>query len=359
MAKMKELASAGAAQMAIFSDFRLKTNLSKPFEVLIEPTVRCPMACKFCDLPTDTTFPKSQELSIDRWKEILDELKAYLPVFKSVYIGGGEPFFRKDLIDLIEYSHAIGVGTRTLTIGVFCTPALLDRIIASPMHSLKFSLHSSREDVHNRLVGRDVYKKSTGAIRYLRENGYEASLGVLCTVYRENVDHLGEIARLGADLGLDYMLFRPLLEQTVADRRTNLLDRVKPEVLQVEDMDVLRKSIDELKELKAEGLPIVDTEEQLDAIADIAQGGIGSKYGCTRMYESIAIKPNGNVDACGNMALGVLGNVAENSVSEVLSSAQAWSVRHGISRRCQCTGNIFVRRTVMSKTSLVLDLLRS
>src|SRR5690348_503118 len=167
MTEWRSLVGAARAQLAVYSDYRLKTNLSRPFEVLIEPTVRCPMACTFCDLPTDNTYPKANELPITRWMEIVEELKAYIPVFKSVYIGGGEPFFRKDLIELIEHAHKIGVGTRTLTVGMFCTPPLLDRILASPMDSLKFSLHSSREDVHNRLVGKDVFQRSTGAVRYL------------------------------------------------------------------------------------------------------------------------------------------------------------------------------------------------
>jgi MoaA/NifB/PqqE/SkfB family radical SAM enzyme len=138
---LRLIPSAATAQAAIYSDFHLGTRRSKPFMVLIEPTVRCPMACKFCDLPTDRTYPRRNELPIERWMRIIDELKAYIPTFRSVYIGGGEPFFRKDLIELIEYAHSVDVGTRTLTIGYFSDERLLDRLLASPMHSLKFSLH--------------------------------------------------------------------------------------------------------------------------------------------------------------------------------------------------------------------------
>jgi sulfatase maturation enzyme AslB (radical SAM superfamily) len=206
------------------------------------------------------------------------------------------------------------------------------------------------------LVGRSVFNRAVSAIKYLRDNGYQSSIGMLCTVYAENYDHLGEVARFGNDIGLDYIYFRPLFPQTVADRREDV-DRETVSDLMVPDLSVLKASIDELKDLKERGLPIADTDEQLDAIVGMADGSFVGKTGCKLMYESIHIKPNGNVDACGHMALGVLGNVATTPVADVLSAEQAWSVRHSVDRKCNCLGNLFVRRSLRSKTAAVLDLI--
>jgi MoaA/NifB/PqqE/SkfB family radical SAM enzyme len=351
---------AAKSQAAILSDFYLRTNLSKPHVVLIEPTLRCPMACKFCDLPNDRTYPKSDEMSMERWKEVLCELRDFSPLARSVYISGGEPFLRRDLIDLIEYAHGIGMGTRTLTIGQFCTPALLDRILASPMDFLKFSLHSSRREVHNGLVGRDVYDRAVDAIRYLRGHGYTGRLGMLCTVFQGNVDHLGEVARFGADLGLDYIYFRPLFGQTVADRTRDAIPAepdYHPDCV-VQDLGQLARAIEELKSLKRDGLPIADTDQQLDAIIGQAEGTFEGVRGCHFMYECIYIKPNGNIDACGHLALGVLGNVKDHSVAEVLGSREAYDVRHAVTRKCMCTGNIFVNMSKQQKVRALLELLR-
>lgn len=354
------LARAALSPAAVWSDFVLRTNLSKPHMVLIEPTLRCPMACKFCDLPADPTYPKTAEMPLARWQEILVELREFNPLIRSVYISGGEPFLRRDLIDLIEFSHSIGMGTRTLTIGQFCNHVLLDRLLASPMDMLKFSLHSSQADVHNELVGRKIFDKAVGAIRYLRKNGYQGKLGILCTVFNANVRHIGDVARLGSDLGVDYMLFRPLFGQTIAHREPSLLRSAyaQPRAdLAVTDLDVLRRSIDELRELRDQGLPISNSDRSLDAIVGRAEGTFDGVPGCHLMYESVYIKPNGDIDACGHMALGLLGNVASQSVSSVLRSREAYDVRHAVTRRCRCNGNIFVRQTFREKAAMALALL--
>jgi MoaA/NifB/PqqE/SkfB family radical SAM enzyme len=359
--KSRFLVHAIKSPAAVWSDFVFKTNFSKPHMVLIEPTLRCPMACKFCDLPTDPTYPKSTELPITRWQEILAELRDFSPLIRSVYISGGEPFLRRDLIDLIEHAHRMGMGTRTLTIGQFCDRRLLDRLLASPMEVLKFSLHSSRAEIHNRLVGREIFDKTIGAIRYLKANNYRGKLGILCTVFSDNVGHLGDVARLGSDLGLDYMLFRPLFGQTIAHRDPDRLRSVyaKPRAdLAVEDLELLRRSIEELRELRNQGLPIANSDKALDAITGRAEGTFEGVRGCHLMYESMYIKPNGDIDACGHMALGTMGNVASASVSSVLGSQAAYDVRHSVTRKCRCNGNIFVRQPFRERASLALALLR-
>lgn len=355
------LASAAHAHATVWSDFTFKTSMSKPYMLLIEPTLRCPMACKFCDLPTDRTYPKRDELPIARWKQILHELRDFNPLIRSVYISGGEPFLRGDLIELIEYAHEIGMGTRTLTIGWFCRQELLDRLLASPMEFLKFSLHSHRPDVHNALVGRDVYHRAVHAIEYLRQNGYRGRLGALCTVFAGNVGHLPEIAHFAGRLGLDYLLFRPLFVQTTANRVRERSDKPNTEMNRecvIDDLDVLSHSLRELKRLRRLGLPIANSDHQLDAILGRAEGTFHGDPGCHLMYESMYIKPNGNVDVCGHLALGVMGNLAHKTVSEVLGSREAYEARHAVTRRCRCEGNTFVRKTRSEQAKLALAIAR-
>lgn len=352
---------AAASQAAVMCDFKFKTNLSKPQMVLIEPTLRCPMACTFCDLPTDRTYPKRHELPISRWMQILEELREFSPLIRSVYISGGEPFLRRDLIDLIEHAHKIGMGTRTLTIGRFLDKELCGRLLDSPMEFLKFSLHSNRKEVHDTLVGRDIFDQATGAMRYLKASGYDGKLGVLCTMFAGNVDHVDDIVRFVTDdVGLDSILFRPLFGQTVANReRDGLPSEYESfnEACVIRDMDAVASAVEKLKVLKREGYPIANSMTQLDALLWQASGTYEGLPGCHMMYESMFIKPNGNIDACGHLALGVMGNVAERSVTDVLKSVEAYETRHAVSRECRCQGNVFLKKTTSDKFRVAMDLL--
>jgi MoaA/NifB/PqqE/SkfB family radical SAM enzyme len=354
------VASAGLNQLAVWSDFHLRTSLSRPFMVFIEPTLRCPMACKFCDLPTDRTFPRRDELPLERWKQILSELREFSPSIRSVYISGGEPFFRRDMIDLIEHAHSIGMATRTLTIGWFCDERLCDRLLRSPMEFLKFSIHSSRPEVHDQLVGRQVHERAVGAIRYLKRNGYEGRIGMLCTVFEGNVDHLHEVPEFAADLGIDYVLFRPLFGQTVADRVRDQLPtdphEFNPDCV-VRGVDRIRDAVEKLKVLRRQGLPVANDDHQLDLIVAQAEGTYHGYRGCHLMYESMYIKPNGNVDVCGHLALGVMGNLREEPVGEVLGSKRAYAARHAVTRSCSCPANGFIRKSFQQKVALVREIL--
>jgi MoaA/NifB/PqqE/SkfB family radical SAM enzyme len=75
----------------------------KPFDVLIQVTNRCNMKCSFCDFWPNPA-PKGQELTVDEFARIADEL-AEMGTF-LISIEGGEPFVRKDLLDIVRVFSA-------------------------------------------------------------------------------------------------------------------------------------------------------------------------------------------------------------------------------------------------------------
>lgn len=355
--KMYFLLDAAKSQTAVWSDFHFKTNFSRPFMVLIEPTLRCPMNCKFCDLPTDNTYPEEKELSLEQWKRILTELGEYSGTVRDIFISGGEPFLRHDMCDIIEYAHSLGFGTRTVTIGTFCTKSVCDRLLKSPMRWLKFSLHSAYQPIHDELVGRRVFEKAIASIKYLKTNNYSGNIGILTTVFEGNVHQLSDIARLAQEVGVDSVFYRPLFGNTKSIRLFGVPVSVNPEC-EIQNPSIIYSVIEELKKLRYQGLPIANTNDQLDLIAKQVMGTDEGVKGCRMMYESMYIRPNGDVEVCGHMSLGTMGNVSDRSVSEVLFSAEAYSIRHHVSRECRCQGNAFVRKTFSQKISTVVNILR-
>lgn len=344
-------------QISIWTDFHFRTRFSKPFMILIEPTLRCSMKCKFCDLSSDTTYPKEVELSLGQWKRILKEIRDYSDLIRDIFISGGEPFLRPDMCDIIEYAHSLGLGTRAITIGAFCDKTVCDRLLKSPMRWLKFSLHSTDECIHDWLTGRKCFSRTVSAIKYLRSNNYVGKIGILTTVWNGNVHELGDIAKFATEIGVDSVFYRPLFGNTKAVRLFGEPASLSPECV-VQDTGALYLAIENLKELKHQGVPIADTSRQLDLIVKQAKGVNKGVEGCRMMYESIYVRPDGSVEVCGHMSLGTMGNAAESSIRDILSSQEAYSIRHHVSRNCRCQGNAFVSKTFGEKIATVIDMLR-
>ena len=142
-------------------------------------------------------------------------------------------------------------------------------------------------------------------------NNYHGNIGILTTVWEGNVRELGDIARFAKQLGVDSVFYRPLFGNTKAIRRFDKPALPNPECI-VQDVTTIRSAIRELKELKRQRLPIANTDTQLDLIVEQALGTNQGVRGCRMMYESVYIRPNGDVEICGHMSLGTMGNVAYN-----------------------------------------------
>ncbi|RLJ01117.1 MAG: hypothetical protein DRP08_05940, partial [Candidatus Aenigmatarchaeota archaeon] len=157
--------------------------------------------------------------------------------------------------------------------------------------------------------------------------------------------------------GIDSVFYRPLFGNTRAIRHFGEPVLVHPDC-KIRDLEVACSAIDELKRLKRQGYSISNTEKQLDLIVEQVRGTNQGVPGCQMMYESIYIRPNGDVEVCGHMSLGTMGNVANGNVESVLTAPRAYKARHNVSRSCQCQGNAFVRKSTKEKVSIMLEILR-
>ena len=98
----------------------MKTALRAPVNVTWEVTLKCNLRCEHCLSASGNQA--IQELSFDECCRTIDRLAA-MKVFQ-VNIGGGEPFIRRDFLDLLTYAHNKGVVTCVSTNGTLIDPDL-------------------------------------------------------------------------------------------------------------------------------------------------------------------------------------------------------------------------------------------
>lgn len=155
------------------SDKRIAKKINS---VNLELTVLCNLRCSFCwwwgekgiapALIRDRDPIVSKELSLQEIYNVVDQLAAdHMPSF---YLSGGEPFIRKDTVDIIEYITKKGMSVITNNNGTLLNDEKMERLAKIKNLTINFSIDGPRE-VHDGIRGKGMYDKTTSTIKRLLE----------------------------------------------------------------------------------------------------------------------------------------------------------------------------------------------
>lgn len=182
-----------------------RMGLRAPVNVTWEITMRCNLNCVHCLSDSGNVDP--QELSSDECKRLIDQLSS-LKVFQ-VNIGGGEPFIRKDFLDLLHYSHEKGLVTCVSTNGLVIDSALAARLSKFNMLYLQLSLDGATAEINDPIRGEGTYSRILEAASHLKQNQVPFSFNTVLT--RLNYHQLDDLRELAAGFGSELRVsrFRP------------------------------------------------------------------------------------------------------------------------------------------------------
>jgi len=135
---------------------------------------------------------------------ILDEL--YAGGTNAVTLsGGGEPTMNPRFAAIAQYAHAVGLAVGVYTNGIN-RQALID---AAPWCEwIYVSLDAASAESYARVKGADRFDNVCGTIVELSKR--TRTLGVGFLLSDENLRHVFSMRRLGQELGVDYVQFRPV-----------------------------------------------------------------------------------------------------------------------------------------------------
>src|SRR5215467_13569315 len=127
-----------------------KSVPSRPVDVGMEITYICNLACPTCF--RWTSKPDEHELTTEEWKGVIRKLKAWLGTFNLTFTGG-EPFLRKDLLDIFRFAADNGIVTGVVSNGSLIDKTLAKKIVDSGLDGLCLSLNSLKRHIHNETRG--------------------------------------------------------------------------------------------------------------------------------------------------------------------------------------------------------------
>jgi radical SAM protein with 4Fe4S-binding SPASM domain len=257
-------------------------------------------------------------LSTRQIKKIIDKL-VNAEVY-SIFFTGGEPFVRKDLVEILKYANDNGMNVTVSTNGSLISKDIAEQLNKIGVDEVQVSLHGL-EKTHERITKvPNSYYLTTRGIKYL----HEAGIGVIVASVgmKMNYKELPQLARQVADMGaIAYRVLRlmpnspALLDQVLGEEESNWL---------VEELDKVRH------------------EKKIEIEAHVPPGCFYTRYFnpllfprfshaytsiCTACKASMAILSNGDVVPCIELKEIKLGNILNQDIEELWNSGKCREMR--------------------------------
>jgi MoaA/NifB/PqqE/SkfB family radical SAM enzyme len=254
----------------------------RPLVVSFEVTHSCTANCHHCDKGGIKPDPPGL-LQAEDYGRLRATLKPM-----AVQLSGGEPLLRKDIEDIVRaikepsglpYTILVSNG-RLMTEFKYLTL----RALGVNQFSISLDFPDERHDDFRRSPG--LYAHLAKLVPAMARHGYD-DVVLNTAITRENLSELRGVYDRAREWGvsISYSAYTPL--------RTREMEHY---INSLEDLELLRRSLDELLELKAKNGWITNSPWTLTGIYDYFRSG--SMPGCKAGRRFLVVNPDGGMRGC-------------------------------------------------------------
>lgn len=286
--------------------------LRRPLLAVFQVNLRCNSSCGYCNLP----------LNVGRYEMSREEIrgvfaKLYCDGLRVVFVQGGEPLLRRDLIVILEDLHKIGFHLTVITNGTKLTRPLVKQFDDLGI-SLSISLDTLDPTTYERIRGADQLDAVLASLDLLEH--YPHPKFLTCIVSEVNRDEAVQVVAFARQRG-----FLPVVGAYHWD--VGLYG--KPDATLMYDRQQARVVFEQL--LQQDLLPPGYLRQY--AKDNVMWLGGEQLKPCDAGRYSIAIDASGNVSPC--LSLPPAGNLRESSLSEIVARFDRPMIQ-GCSDRSAC-----------------------
>lgn len=297
------------------ADYRRLMN--SPRVVDIDITSRCNLRCLYCFHLTSPADTRS-ELRADQWDAFLEECGDASVM--SVTIGGGEPFIREDLPDIIASVVKNRMRFSILSNGGLITPDIASYIRSTGRCDyVQISVDGSTPAVHDRLRGRGSFDGAIRGIRTLQQAGVPVTSRV--TIHRYNLTDLDNIARLLLDdLGIASISTNSVGHLGRAREFESEVQLSPAEMCDaMERILILAQQYEGRITAQAGPLSLAQAYQEMEDARQEGREILGRGYltGCGCMWQKISVRPDGMYVPCGMLSHITIGDIATDSLLDI------------------------------------------
>ncbi len=317
-----------------------------PFRIQIDITDRCNFRC-----PTCTKWnadPSKRELRTHEWRTVFEKIRN-VPLLREVSIGGGEPFTRKDIFDILRFAKRQDLYTVLISNGWRVDGYVLEQLARIGVDRLMVSLNSLRETVHDQSrAAPGSYKRIMDLVESWRGQPQTLDLCLATVIMEPNCGELSLLASLARDKGLSGIIFQVLAPEEahypfsrVSQMPQSVHAWYTNNPLWVRNIHLLRREIQNLLRFKKKGFSIINPVSQLRTFPlyyetpDAVRG-----LPCLGTLSTIYIDPFGDMRLC--YGYPPIGNILRDNPRQVWRSNRARRLRleaKKCSRLCRLLNN--------------------
>jgi len=232
---------------------------------------------------------ESKELTVEQIGEIADILKSLGIV--GISLSGGEPFVRKDLIEIVRVFTDRGFVVGLLTNGILSTETQIKELAQAGLREVSISLHSlnPKKQAYIYNSNEDVLKKIIKSLclfsEILPKNG--RLLLINSMVSHLNINELLKLMRFSEKMGY-YISFIPFEPKRTRENGFRMIDS---------DYNLVDKVYGELIGLKKKRNYIFNSTAFLEQSREYLKTG-KSYWQCDAGRLYFSINPEGNISIC-------------------------------------------------------------
>lgn len=306
-----------------------------PSSIHIYPTFRCDLQCAHCFIENR----EFNEITADDWCRVIDGLCRWIGPFQ-LNISGGEPYMRKDLIDILKYARGKGVYTVVVTNGTMIDNGMAEAMLENGPDSLTVSINGY-EKAYSVISENCDYQKKFEIVENLKE---KIKITVLTTIMNCNLDEIPAVMEFCRKNG-------------VSMRLQGIFINEKNAFLWPEEKEKVKELFSSIYKIKKQYKFIQDSYAYLRAMSDYYEEKEVRKVSrCSSYIGHLRIFPDGSAGIC-SRRFGSIGNVVTDDPETVWNSDRSRQIRNKLRR---CTDNCDYLRcygyeTVFEKTSKLIS----
>jgi MoaA/NifB/PqqE/SkfB family radical SAM enzyme len=281
--------------MRIINLFKSRFITHSPFRLVHDITYQCNCKCIICERWKKSSKSTNHLSTTEIFEMLEDGKNAGLQMYVAE---GGEPLFRNDLPDVLEFAKKLKYDTSVVTNGYFLKNRYNE--ILPFTDSLIISIDSN-DELHDKMRGLNgLLKRTFEGINLCKNETKIIINSVLC---KRNVDKIEGLVKLSDKLNIP-MIIQPMDIYSGYNEELLLTDKE------------LKKSFTKIIDMKNKGYPILNSYRYLRTLQN------KKIYDCHAPKCYTYVEPNGNIVSCCDLIDKVWGNVKHNKFKDIFKSRE-------------------------------------